>query len=295
VVDRYRAIFKMSSINFKDLKKELKDIPRLSEDNLDVQTWHSDLKLWIEIELVTDPKKIFWACVLTASGEPRKIIQDLESPDEEEDSEDEDDSNDSNSEEESRYPSLEKIVHTIEEFYGIKEDQNELVKKLRALRIGRNEKVKEFNVKYKTLYLKLDRKRKGQISVLDYVNSIENNYEAWKRLTMKDDITLSQAYKIAEKVDRLRTKTTTFNNYKPHYSPTVPPNRSLSATPKDVKINNKNKEDNDISDLTKRMKNLTIKACYFCKEKGHIQSHCPKLRAIVEKNRNEMNNSHLNL
>jgi len=48
----------MSIINFKDLKKELKDIPRLSEDNLDVSTWRSELKLWIEIERVTDPKKI---------------------------------------------------------------------------------------------------------------------------------------------------------------------------------------------------------------------------------------------
>jgi len=55
----------MSTINFKDLKKELKDIPRLSEDNLDVSTWRSELKLWIEIERVTDPKKMFWACVLT--------------------------------------------------------------------------------------------------------------------------------------------------------------------------------------------------------------------------------------
>jgi len=49
----------------------------------------------------------------------------------------------------------------------IPEDQDELVKKLSALKISRNEKVKEFNVKYKTLYLKLDKKRKRQVSVLD--------------------------------------------------------------------------------------------------------------------------------
>jgi len=43
------------------------------------------------------------------------------------------------------------------------------------------------------------------------------------------------------------------------------------------------------------MRNLTIKACYFCIEPGHYQSNCPKLRATVEKNRKEIrNNKRLN-
>jgi len=288
----------MSTINFKDLKKELKDIPRLSDDNLDVSTWRSELKLWIEIERVTDPKKIFWACVLTTAGEPRRIIQSLENSamedsEVEEDSDDESESSDSNSEEVSQYPSLDKVATTIEEFYGINEDQDELVRKLRALRIGRNEKVKEFNVKYKTLYLKLNKKKKRQISVLDYITSIENNYEAWKRVTMKDDITLTQAYKIAEKVDRLRSRVN--NNLKTdNFSKPSHPSRIATSNQANIKTFNKNKEDAEITDLTKRMKNLTIKACYFCKEKGHYQNQCPKLRAIVEKNREEINNARLN-
>jgi len=107
-------------------------------------------------------------CVNYRAGEPRKIIQSLENStmedsEVEEHSDDEDESSDSNSEEVSQYPSLDKVSTTIEEFYGIKEDQDELVRKLRALRIGRNEKVKEFNVKYKTLF-KTVRKKNDKLA-----------------------------------------------------------------------------------------------------------------------------------
>jgi len=37
--------FKISTINFKDLKKELKDIEKISKENLDVKTWKSNLEL----------------------------------------------------------------------------------------------------------------------------------------------------------------------------------------------------------------------------------------------------------
>jgi len=61
------------------------------------------------------------------------------------------------------------------------------------------------------------------------------------------------------------------------------------------KVNIKPKEDNNIEKLTRKMRNLTIKACYFCTEPGNYQNNCPKLRAIVEKNRKEIkNNKRLN-
>ena len=67
----------MSLINFKDLKKELKGIEKISKENLDIKTWKSDLELWIKLEYIEDSKIIFYACVLTSIGETRKVIQEL--------------------------------------------------------------------------------------------------------------------------------------------------------------------------------------------------------------------------
>ena len=314
----------MSTINFKDLKKELKDIEKISKENLDVKTWKSDLELWIKLEHVEDSKIIFYACVLTSIGETRKVIQELmddnnkddDSDDDDDDDdddnykdindEDEDDDNEEDKEIDKKnkaYPSLNRIVKAIEEFYGIREDQNNLLRELRALRIKRNERIKDFNIKYKTLYLKLNKKKRSQISVLDYTDSIENNVEAWKRLTLFDNISLSKAFKIAEKADRLNYMG---SNQRRHPS-TPSPSANISSFNNRVnfhppiknkleqKVNIKPKEDNDIEELTRKMRSLTIKACYFCKEPGHYQNNCPKLRAIVEKNRKEIrNNKRLN-
>ena len=67
----------MRTINFKDLKKELKDIEKISKENLDVKTGKSDLELWIKHEHIEDSKIIFYACVLISIGETRKVIQEL--------------------------------------------------------------------------------------------------------------------------------------------------------------------------------------------------------------------------
>jgi len=62
-------------ISFKELKKELKDIESLTKENLDVKSWASDIQLWIDLQDVTNPRKIYITCVLTSKGEPRQIIQ----------------------------------------------------------------------------------------------------------------------------------------------------------------------------------------------------------------------------
>ena len=104
------------------------------------------------------------------------------------------------------YPSLNRIVKAVEDFYSIREDQNNLLRELRALRIKRNKRINDFNIKFKTLYLKLNKKKRIQIGVLDHTYSIENNVEAWKHLTLFDEFLLSKAFKIAEKADRLNYK-----------------------------------------------------------------------------------------
>ena len=160
-----------------------------------------------------------------------------------------------------------------------------LLRELRTLRIKRNEIIKDFNIKYKILYLKLNKKKRSKISILDYTDSIESNVEAWKRQTLFDNIPLSKAFKIAEKADWLNYMGS--NQRKHSSTPSPSTNTSFNNKlnfhpPIKIKLEYKvnimslsSKEDNDIEELTRKMRNLTIKACYFCKEPGHFQNNCP--------------------
>ena len=287
------------ALDFKELKKELKGIEVLSKENLDIQTWYSDIQLWAELQDVTDPKKIFIACVLTSKGEPRKIIQQLENKDQEEDEESEDDDEDSENEDPvTGYPSLPQIVEALETFYGVKEDQNQLLRELRALKIGRFEKVKNFNKRYRSLYLKLNKHKKKHVSVLDYAESLQNNKEAWKRVSLKDEISLEKAFTVAEKVDRLSLirgndngnssiqQNPSNNNHNNHLNQSFRRKPVVEQKPIDKGI--------ERDELVYKMRNLTIKTCYFCGEKGHYQQQCPKLRAIIEDNKNKLFSKNLN-
>jgi len=148
---------KETTLSFKELKKELRDIVKLSKDNLNIKSWATELKLWIKIQGITDPETISNACLLTSSGEVQRVIEDLgeDSDDESDDSsdEEEDDEEEENDDDDIKFPSLEKIISSLENFYGIKEDQNLLLKEFRAMRIKRNEKFKDFNVELCTLNL----------------------------------------------------------------------------------------------------------------------------------------------
>ena len=289
-----------AAINFKELKKELKDIEKLSKDHLDIKSWASELKLWIELEGVTDPKKIYIACILTSVGEAREVIQELRngSEESEEDTEDEDeDDSSSESDTQDGYPSFKKIINALETFYGTKEDQSLLLRELRALRIKRYEKIKDFNLRYKTLYLRLDKRRKKQVSVLDYAESLRGNFEAWKKVSMKDDISLNKAFMIVEKVDRLNIKanpgfySNNSNQIFPQNFTRKQANRNAMTNSSSSLPNMESKSkpgsplDLDIEGITKGMRNLTIKTCYFCNEPGHYKNNCPSLRAIIEKNK----------
>ncbi len=280
-------------INFRELKKELKGIEKLSTDNLDVKSWASELRLWIKYQNINDPETIFTACILTSTGEVREIIQDMENNNDFSD----DDDDDEYQENAKKFPSLDKIINNLEIFYGIKEDQNVLLRELRALKIKKHEKVKDFNIRYRTLYHKLDQKRKRKISVLDYADSLQNNHEAWKRVSLKDDISLNKAFAIAEKVDRLLPKSNqdVYENYYNSKRSNFNNPNFKKKTFTETKRMEKGKKDADVEELTKRMKNLTINTCFFFAEKGHYQYYCPKLQANIAENRKQYyENKHLN-
>jgi len=303
--------------SFKDLKKELKDVERLSKDNLDVKSWASDLKLWIHYQHISDPELIFTACILTSTGETREVIQSLEeskhTPDNESDNEEDENRNE--------FPTLDDVVDAVEVFYGLKEDQQMLVRKLRNLKIRKNEKVKDFNIRYRTLYLKLDKKRRKLISVLDYADSLKNNKYAWRKISMKDNISLTKALALAEKIDRLsddfdeeyenfHSKNTSKQNlYKgnknqPNYNRQnglkqsyFKPNAYYNNPRRNVEFSEtkKGNKDSVMDDLTKRMKGLSINACFFCGEEGHYLNNCEKLQSIIKENKEKyLHSQHLN-
>ncbi|ORX76117.1 hypothetical protein BCR32DRAFT_284520 [Anaeromyces robustus] len=134
------------------------NIEKLSKDNFDIKLWASELRLWIKYQ-----KLYLLPVILTSIGETREVIQDMENDNDSSDDEEEEDSNQINT---NGFPILDQIIKALETFYGIKEDQNILFRELRALKIKKNEK--DFNIRYRPLYHKLDKKRKRKISVLDY-------------------------------------------------------------------------------------------------------------------------------
>jgi len=285
-----------NKINFKELKKELKGIEKISKENLDIKSWESEIRLWIKLEEVTDSKTIFTTCLLTSTGEPREVIQDLIDSyitNSESESEDEEEESDSEEKKKDENPSLKEIIEALETFYGLKEDQNILLHELRALRIKRNERVKDFNTRFRSIYLKLDNKRKKSVSVLDYIDALRKNEEAWKRVSLKDDISLTRAFDIAEKVDRVmnlrpsKEYSTEIVNPRINIRNNYQNNRKVVRDNYEVRSPKRNK-DYEIEDLTKKMKNLTIKACLYCSDPGHLQYNCPKLNAIIQENKKRL-------
>jgi len=276
--------------DFKSLKKQLKDITKIGNGNHDVQGWSTDLQLWIQLQNINDSRTIFYGCLLTSQGDAQRFINDLkesgrdedlsmkESDTEEEESEDESEGDEEDKSDE-YYPSFDKIVRAVKQLYGILEDQTTLLKKIRTLRIKKIDSVRDFNIRYRNLYTQLDKKKRKLISVLDYVDSLQPNYEAWKRVSLQsEELSLEKAYLVAERVDRLKRNNGIIlsqqldSNSKRHSDRTYKEEYSSSGT------------------------NSEKITCFYCKKKGHYQASCPTLNDLIKKNKEEIftQNRHLN-
>ena len=225
-------------------------------------------KTWIKYQHIKDPKIIFTACILITSGEPREIIQELEDGNdltEDEDSDFESDSegeDDGESESNNAYPSLDEVINHMKTFYGFKKDQTNSIRELRSMRINKNEKVIDFNVRYRSLYHKLDKKRRRKISVLNYADTLINNPDTWRKVMLKNHISITKAFAIAEKVDCLSIKNSTddydktrYNllNSKSNFTKNISNDFNKPKTHKNVSIEN----------LINKMKELKISTCWL--------------------------------
>jgi len=116
----------------------------------------------------------------------------------------------------------------------------------------------------------LDKKKSRSVGILDYADSLRPNYEAWKRVSLKGDtITLEKAYSLAEKIDRLSNVHNTKVN--PNW---LKPNESTSKW-----------NSNSLPDEREPYSKLKSMVCFYCLEKRHYQSDCPKLKRIIEGNK----------
>jgi len=107
---------------------------------------------------------------------------------------------------------------------------------------------------------------------LDYTDSLRPNYEAWKPVSLKDDvITLEKAYLLAEKVDRLSSQKSEDSRKN---------NQSNLSKQSFAKTNSKSTLSEE--DHFKKVKQ---RICFYCTEQGHFLSECPKLKKIIDDNK----------
>ena len=114
---------KETTLSFKELKKELRDIVKLSKDNLDIKSWATELKLWIKIQGITDPETIFNACLFTSSGEVQRVIEDLgeDSDDESDDlSDEEEEDEEEKDDDDIKFLPLKKLFQVLKIFMVLK-------------------------------------------------------------------------------------------------------------------------------------------------------------------------------
>ncbi|ORX68434.1 hypothetical protein BCR32DRAFT_250354 [Anaeromyces robustus] len=83
-------------------------------------------------------------------------------------------------------------------------------------------------------------------------DSLQNNKEAWKKLSLKDDNSLRKVFEIAEKVDRLITKSDD------DYSEQAQFNSRKTNFNKKNFHDHKRSNDTNVDELTKKMQNLSI-------------------------------------
>ncbi len=269
----------VNSINKNNNGIDLDSLPKIDPRKPNVCGWHSKFVSWIEYHNITDKELIFKLCKMATPDDHTQDLDELLLYDD----------NDR-----VIYPQLFTIKKKLLSVVEGEKDPYRTLEKIKTLSIGNKQSITDFNREYKKLYRKLDKKFKPAITVFDYVNSIKSRSEACKGIHINKCINLDEAYEIAERYEEAHLK---YSYHKPLVSSTHHYNSNKSSFSTNINQNEnlarKVTRDNHVKkmeEITKGVKELRVKTCYFCNEEGHVKYACPAYNKMKynEFKKNEM-------
>jgi len=161
----------------------LNTIPKLGNENRDVNGWFTLMETWLSLGGVTqDDLKLLW-CKTTVVGDVLEFVK--------------------NQCEENENLTLVQMKDALDEYYGNKVNQQALKDEILSLSIRYGETVKDYNLRFKKLFNKLNRGARESVQVSDYIRTLKPRRKVWEGLVVKDFTNLEEAYKLAEKYDKV--------------------------------------------------------------------------------------------
>jgi len=243
----------------------LQCIVNLTDDTHDVETWYDQIKAWKSLNKIDNKEEFFEFCLLKIQGLGAKKLKELVTV---------------NEENVTVYPTLEQMKSTLFKTYGLEEEPEDIMSKMKMLKLAEKEDLKSFNRKYYRLFSKLPEDAKKFISYQDYANAIENRIDAWQAVSLHGKDSLDKIMALAEKAevvsDRKKELMRTRRS-NPSTSTTTNFNKSLNKLNNTNNISDKQKVNNStqLSGDSKAKQNKVF-TCLFCNEVGHKKYHCPK-------------------
>jgi len=201
-------------------------IPRLGNHDRDIESWAEEFQRIMELANIEEPKRIFaWAkeCV---QGRLKGILEDLKTIDGDD----------------VTYPNINEMKTAIEDYLEV--TQQEKCFNLKALKIRRNETIRDFNWRYNNLHNSLNPESQEFITIKDYCNSISSRPFARTQVITAQPDTLEEALQIAELAENATEAPNIPNNiimalgnennsfqYNPYYMPNSSPFNFLHNNP----------------------------------------------------------------
>jgi len=163
-----------------DAAKIKKELPYLEDYKKNVLEWIEDLKEYLLLYDITEPKKAFNWVLAAVEDDVKDAIRVLVT----------------RRNEEERYPRFSEIQKAVEDHLEITEGDKWAV--LRNLTIGEEESMKQFNHRYRKLYHNLSRDYQKLITVKEYKEAISPRVFPCSQVSISKVDNLQEAYKIAE-------------------------------------------------------------------------------------------------
>eukprot|EP00833_Pecoramyces_ruminatium_P017884 jgi/Orpsp1_1/1191916/evm.model.d7180000089354.1 len=224
----------------------INNLPTLTDKDHDVDLWYDLLNSWRKIQKITSDEEMFNWCMMKVQGEGATNLREAQR------------NRENNLLRESDYLSLEEIKEVLLETYKLKEDPEDIINKLKDMKIGTKDDIKFFNKQYKNLYNKLDEDNKCRITTSDYLDAIINKNHAWKNVKAEHKrrkFSISEAMETVEFYDNIEIE--------------------LKNKTRNGNTSNSNSKGNNNGNPNKENINkYKVQFCKFCHETGHTKADC---------------------